>query len=217
VLTNVDAVAAGTLVQGTIDYPIGHAVRIEFFSNPSCDEAGHGEGQIPLGALTLTGSGAPAAFSARVAAAAASHAITATATDLDRHRTSEFSRCALQTTGPPPSDPPPDDPSPGPGAGDQPGSVVNGPAPPLGIEQVDVPPRPQCEVPNVVGLTLSRAKRRLTIAGCGVGKVTKPKRRPGKRFRLVVKRTSEKQGAIRPPGATIELTLKWKRVKTRRR
>jgi beta-lactam-binding protein with PASTA domain len=88
----------------------------------------------------------------------------------------------------------------------------------LGIPVIDVPPRPRCKVPNVVGLTLPKAKRRLTLAGCGVGKVTRPnRRRPGKRFRLVVKRTSRRQGATRPPGATIGLTLEWKRVKTRRR
>jgi hypothetical protein len=73
-------------------------------------------------------------------------------------------------------------------------------------------------VPNVIGLTPAKAKRRLTIAGCGVGKVTKPnRRRPGKRFRLVVKRTSVTHGATRPPGSAIGLTLKWKRVKTRPR
>ena len=44
--------------------------------------------------------------------------------------------------------------------------------------------------------------------------MTKPKRRPGKRFRLVVKRTSHRSGAIRPPGAAIALTLEWKRIKS---
>ena len=71
-------------------------------------------------------------------------------------------------------------------------------------------------MPNVVGLTLPKAKRRLAVAGCGVGKVTKPKRRPGKRFRLVVKRTSPGAARIRPPGAAIALTLEWKRIKSRR-
>jgi beta-lactam-binding protein with PASTA domain len=87
----------------------------------------------------------------------------------------------------------------------------------LGIPVTTIPPRPRCKVPNVVGLTLAKAKRRLTLAGCGVGKVTRPKRRPGERFRLVVKRTSLRQGATRPPGAAIGQTLEWKRVKTRPR
>ena len=203
--------SAGTLVQGTIDYPAGRNVRLEFFSNPSCDPSGHGEGQTPLGALTLIGSGVPAAFSARVDAAPVGHAITATATDLDLHRTSEFSRCASTTAGPPP--PPPDDPKPGPDSGDPPAPqpVDDGSVPPLGIDVIDVPPRLRCKVPSVVGLTLAKARQRLALAGCGVGKVTRPKRRPEKGFRLVVKRTSLRQGATRPQGAAIGLTLEWKR------
>jgi CSLREA domain-containing protein len=215
VLTNVDTVQSGMLVRGTIDYPAGRDVRIEFFASPACDDSGHGQGQTPLGALTLTGSGAPAAFSALVSAAPAGHVITATVTDLDLNRTSEFSRCAHQTTGPPPPDPPPDDPPPGPESNDPP--VGELPGPPLGIPGIEVPPRLRCEVPNVVGLTLAKAKRRLALAGCGVGKVTRPKRRPGKGFRLVVKRTSTRRGAIRPPGSVIGLTLEWKRVKRGRR
>ena len=81
---------------------------------------------------------------------------------------------------------------------------------------IDVPPKPQCKVPNMVGLALPQARRRLAVAGCGIGKVTKPKRRPGKRFRLVVKRASHGSGAIRPPGAAVALTLEWKRIKSRR-
>jgi hypothetical protein len=221
ILTDVDSVAAGTSVQGTIDHTAGRHVRIEFFSNSTCDDAGHGEGQTPLGALTLVAPGGPAAFSARVAAAPPGHAITATATDLDLHRTSEFSRCAPVTAAPPPPPPPPPDPPPAPprsGDPPPPGPVTSGPAPPLGIPVIDIPTTPRCKVPNVVGLTPAKAKRRLTLAGCGVGKVTKPKRgRPGKRFRLVVKRTSVTHGGTRPPGTAIGLTLKWKRVKTRRR
>jgi hypothetical protein len=214
VLTTVDVVTAGTLIGGTIDFPADRDVRIEFFSSPTCDDSGHGEGQTPLGALTLRGSGQPAAFSAIVAAAPAGQVITATATDLDLHRTSEFSRCAFLTGGPPPPEPPSDEPPPAPPTSSEPPApVVSGPAPPLGIDVIDDPPPPRWEVPKVVGLRLAQAKRRLASAGCGVGKVTKPKRRPGKRFRLVVKRTSVKQGRSRPPGAAIGLTLEWKRVK----
>jgi CSLREA domain-containing protein len=90
---------------------------------------------------------------------------------------SELSRCALVTAGPsPPADDPPDDPPPKPGSSDPPEPVGDGPAPPLGIPVIDVPPRPRCKVPNVVGLTLAKAKRRVALAGCGAGKVTKPKR-----------------------------------------
>ena len=48
-------------------------------------------------------------------------------------------------------------------------------------------------------------------AGCRTGKVTTPKRRPGKRYRLVVRRTSHRSGTTRPPGAAIGLTLVWKK------
>ena len=90
------------------------------------------------------------------------------------------------------------------------------PGPILGIPVTDVPPNPRCKAPNVVGLTLPKARRRLAVAGCGIGKVTRPKRRPGKRFRLVVKRTSHRSGATRPPDAAIALTLEWKRIKSPR-
>ena len=217
VLTNVDLTSAGTLIQGTIDYPAGRDVRLEFFSNPSCDASGHGEGQNPLGALTLTGSGAPAAFAARVAAAPAGHAITATATDLDLHRTSEFSRCATATPAPPPPADPPDQPSPGPGPGPGgappgPGPIVTGPGP-IGLPPViDPPPTIECEVPKLAGLTLAKAKKRLRAGGCGIGKITRPKKRPrGKGFRLVIKNASRRPGTVLAEGTRIRLTLKFVR------
>jgi CSLREA domain-containing protein len=215
VLTNVDLTSAGTLVQGTIDYPAGRDVRLEFFSNPSCDASGHGEGQNPLGALTLTGSGGPAAFAARVAAAPAGHAITATATDLDLHRTSEFSRCATATPGPPPPADPPDQPSPGLGPGGDPpasGPVVGDPGP-IGLPPViDPPPTIECEVPKLAGLTLAKAKKRLRAGGCGIGKITRPNKRPrGNGFKLVIKNASQRPGTVLAEGTRIRLTLKFLR------
>ena len=125
-----------TSVQGTIDYPAGRDVRIEFFSSPTCDDSGHGQGQTPVGALTLTGSGGPAAFSALVAAGfPAGHVITATVTDLNLPGTSEFSRCRLQATAPPPPAEPPDDPPPPPEPGDPPG-----PGTPPDVPDVVLPP-----------------------------------------------------------------------------
>jgi hypothetical protein len=211
VLTNVDLTSAGTLVQGTIDYPAGRDVRLEFFSNPSCDESGHGEGRNPLGALTLTGSGGPAAFGARVTSAPAGHVITATATDLDLHRTSEFSRCRSSTAAPPPpADPPPTgggDPAPS-------GPVVTGPGP-IGLPPVIDPPPPiECEVPKLAGLTLAKAKAHLRASGCGIGKITRPKKRTrGNGFRLVVKKASRRPGTVLTEGTRIRLTLEWRRVR----
>ena len=102
---------SGTSVQGTIDHPAGRQVRIELFAGAACDSSGHGEGQTPLGAITLSAPGGPAAFSALVAAPPAGQQnITATATDLTTNRTSEFSRCALQSAAPPHAPDEPDDP-----------------------------------------------------------------------------------------------------------
>jgi CSLREA domain-containing protein len=199
---------AGTSVQGTIDLPAGHRVRVDLFASATCDPSGHGEGQTPIGALTLAAPGGVAAFSTRVDAAAGQPVVTATATDLDTNRTSEFSRCALPGATTPPA---PEEPSTGepPATIDPPGPIVTQPGP-LGI---DVPPRVPCIVPNVAGVSLAKAKTRLTRANCGVGKVTKPKRRPGKRYRLVVKRASHKTGATRPAGSAVGLTLVWKRIR----
>ena len=167
VLTNVDAVAAGTLVQGTIDYPIGHAVRIEFFSNPSCDDSGHGEGQTPLGALTITGSGGPAAFGARARRRARRPRRspppppTSTATGPPSSRAVRFAagprpRTRRRTTR-----------RPGPGREirPRPGRAASCPAPPdRASRSIDPPPPIACEVPKVVGLTLAEAKKRLARA-----------------------------------------------------
>lgn len=199
-LINVDATQAGTLVQGTIDYPTDRHVRIEFFSSPGCDESGHGEGQTPLGALTLTGSGHPAAFSARVAAAPAGHVITATATDLNIQRTSEFSRCASLPAAPPPPPEPPNDPPPGSAPGDPPPTTTSAGVPGIVVGPLpgdDPPPPPRCEVPKLKGQTLAKAKRRLKRAGCKVGKVKKPRRPQGKGWR----RSSAR--AERPARSTI--------------
>jgi hypothetical protein len=102
-LTRAAASSAGTSVQGTIDHPAGHLVRIEVLASPACDDSGHGQGHTPLGTLTLTAPGRKAAFSAVVAATpGGSNVITATATDLTSNRTSEYSPCARRSSQPPP-------------------------------------------------------------------------------------------------------------------
>ena len=148
ILTGVHAVPSGTSVQGTIDHPAGRQLRIELFASAVCDPSGHGEGQTPLGAITLSAPGGPAAFSALVAAPPAGQQnITATATDLTINRTSEFSRCALPSATPPPADEPddPSPPDPGPGDPPAPGPVSDPVGPPLGIPVIDVPPKPQLQ------------------------------------------------------------------------
>jgi CSLREA domain-containing protein len=204
-LTDVDAVSAGTSVQGTISHPAGHQIRIELFASASCDDSGHGQGQTPLGTLTMSAPGGTAAFTmVGDSAPAGQRVITATATDLSTNRTSEFSRCAAFSAEPPPvveTTPPPPPPPPPPGPTTSGGST----APPIGLPTADDdPPRIRCETRKLVRLTLAKAKKRLRAAGCGV-KVTKPKRRRGKGFRLVVKRAKAQSGSVR-------LTLRYVRV-----
>lgn len=71
-------------------------------------------------------------------------------------------------------------------------------------------------MPRLAGIPPAKARKRLRAAGCGVGKVTKPKRRRGKGFRLVVWRSSLRAGTVREEATHIGLTLKYKRVKQRR-
>jgi CSLREA domain-containing protein len=215
VLTRIDTVAVGSIIQGTIDNPAGHEVRIELFASPSCDQSGHGQAQTMLGTLTMTAPGVPAAFSARVDTAPAGYAVTATATDLTTNRTSEFSACGAAPDAPGPPAPPEDPPPPEPPEEDPPGTEA--PSNPTGTTPAGGPaPRP-CKVPKLAGLTLAKAKQRLKRAGCRLGKVTKPGRRRRNGYRLVVKSTSLRPGPIREGGTAVRLTLEWKRVKPRRR
>jgi beta-lactam-binding protein with PASTA domain len=86
--------------------------------------------------------------------------------------------------------------------------VAGNPSPPIGLPPViDPRPKPRCKVPKLAGLTLAKAKKRLRASGCGVGKVTRPKGRTRKGFRLVVKRASRKPGTIRRKGSAVGLTL----------
>jgi hypothetical protein len=95
----------------------------------------------------------------------------------------------------------------------QPGSDAGRPAPPIGLPTVeDDPRRPECVVPKI---KLVKAKKRLTAAGYGAGKVTKPMRRRGKGFRWS-SRSSLRAGTVREEATRIGLTLKYKRVKPRR-
>ena len=207
----------GTAVQGSITNAAGHDVRIEFFSSPSCDPSGHGEGQVPLGALSVRAAGGKAAFAARVATAQPGHAITATATDLDLHRTSEFSRCVVMSATPTPPEPapqaPPAGPAPAPAGQPAPGPVAGVPGIVVPPVVDDSPRKPPCAVPRLAGLSLAKAKRRLATAGCKAGKITKPRRPRGGRRRLVVRRTGRKPGSTHAAGTRVSLTLKWVRVR----
>ena len=79
---------------GSINSQPSQSYRLEFFTSPTCDPSGYGEGGTFLGATTATtNASGNAAFSATFAnAAPAGDQMTATATDLNGN-TSEFSRC----------------------------------------------------------------------------------------------------------------------------
>ena len=93
----VESSGSGTTIAGDLDTLAGN-YRVEFFANASCDGT-HGEGQMFLGATTVTHSGAGLeSFSAPLAAPVpVGQIVTATATNLGTNDTSEFSPCATVT------------------------------------------------------------------------------------------------------------------------
>jgi CSLREA domain-containing protein len=212
VITRIEASGTGSTVAGTIDGVAGHALRIELFSSPSCDEAGYGQGQTVLGAVTVTAAAGPTAFSAAVAAVPAGHQVTATATDVTTNRTSEFSACGQQPDQPGPiGQPPPSDP-PGSGAPTSPPAGPTNPTPPDNQAKIKT-----CRAPKLKGLRLANARKRIKRAGCRLGNVKRPRHKARKNYRLVVAGTNRKPGSVHPGETTIRLTLKWQRVNSRKR
>jgi hypothetical protein len=69
--------------------------------------------------------------------------------------------------------------------------------------------KPPCKVPKLKGLTQSAAKKKLTQAGCRIGKVKKP-RKAGKKT-LVVRSQSRKAGRKYSPGAKVNVVMKVKK------
>jgi len=86
-------------VQGALNSSPGESYRVDFFSNPTCDPAGYGEGAVPLGSSTVTTDlvgNAPVAFTT-TSFVPSGQFITATATQVccgsTLKSTSEFSAC----------------------------------------------------------------------------------------------------------------------------
>jgi uncharacterized repeat protein (TIGR01451 family) len=95
VLQTANGVAGGgTSVQGTLNSTASATFTIQFFANDTCDASGNGEGQLFLGATTVTtNASGNATINATLAGAATTgQFITATATDAAGN-TSEFSAC----------------------------------------------------------------------------------------------------------------------------
>ncbi len=99
VLTSATTIAAGTVnIQGSLNSTANTTFRIEFFSSPSCDAAGNGEGKTFLGTTNVTtnASGNATINATLTAAVPGGSAVTATATRLSGTTptsTSEFSAC----------------------------------------------------------------------------------------------------------------------------
>ena len=94
-LTSASTGAASTTIFGTLDSVIGGTYRIEFFSSPTCDASGNGEGQTFIGATTVSIPGPSCVATINVTlptAVPGGSVITATATD-SANNTSEFSAC----------------------------------------------------------------------------------------------------------------------------
>ena len=100
-LTSATSGGGITTIAGLLDSTINTSFRVEFFSSPSCDASGNGQGQTFIGAATISTpvSSSVAAINVNFAVAVAvGSVITATATDSDNN-TSEFSQCATVTAG----------------------------------------------------------------------------------------------------------------------
>ena len=100
VLTSAVVSGGNTAVTGTLNSTASTVFTVEFFSNPSCDTSGNGEGQTFLGSTSVTtdGSGNASINVTLSTATPFGHSLTATATD-PAGNTSEFSACRV--AGPP--------------------------------------------------------------------------------------------------------------------
>ncbi len=89
------------VLTGTLDTRAGD-VRVEFFANTACHASGFGEGEIPIGTITVRATGDaqnPAVFTVELPVTARGQVITATATDAVGN-TSEFSPCVSVNAAP---------------------------------------------------------------------------------------------------------------------
>jgi hypothetical protein len=121
--------ASITSIEGTlISTPSFGPFTIQFFSNPSCDPSGNGEGQTLIGSMTVITDGSCNASFTFPTSLSPGQIITATGTAVNN--TSEFSACLAvptPTPTPPPAPAPTPPPAPTPSPAPPPAAV---PAPP---------------------------------------------------------------------------------------
>ena len=97
VLTSSNGAAGGGVnIQGSLNSTANTTFTLDFFSNPSCDISGNGEGQTFLGSASVSTNGAGnVTFNVTIiASATVGDSITATATN-PQGNTSEFSACVI--------------------------------------------------------------------------------------------------------------------------
>lgn len=103
------AVSSGgtTTIQGTLNsLPSATGITVEFFSNAACDDSGNGEGESPIGSISVNTDGSGnASFSAVLSPALGLGTfVTSTATvNISGSTTSEFSACRVVTDAFPPT------------------------------------------------------------------------------------------------------------------
>ena len=99
VLNSVVVSGGATTFQGTINSTANTTVKVQFFANNACDSSGSGEGQLLLGAVSLTtdGLGASSFSTSLPVAIGLTQVATATATDASNN-TSAFSLCHVVAT-----------------------------------------------------------------------------------------------------------------------
>ena len=97
-LTSFTSAGGATNIVGSLNSTPSSTFTLEFFSNPSCDASGHGQGETFLGSANVTtGASGIVTFTANLPVSIPSvRSITATATDASGN-TSEFSRCLTPT------------------------------------------------------------------------------------------------------------------------
>ncbi len=102
VLELIHSAGGVTEIRGSINTTANSPIRIEFFSNATCNASGNGEGRTYLGSVdVVTNSSGNAIFETSLAAAVSpQELVTAAATD-EFGDTSEFSACQAMTAAPP--------------------------------------------------------------------------------------------------------------------
>jgi titin len=98
-ITSAKSGGSGSMISGSLDSTASRQFTLEFFSSPSCDGSGFGEGRTAAGTMSVTTSGAGTVSFTHLTniAIPVGHVVTATATDTVTFDTSEFSQCATVT------------------------------------------------------------------------------------------------------------------------